>query len=149
MTKADGIIFTQGTVRVTVCPINKTIQILFFAIRTRGLQLTQTAQGKLVSLWISTVFAALWPVPGYTRSALVLQALIIVSCVFAFQWWPIVPTVAIGFLGVVAAIMTVRADRFTRVEKAVWVLIAVGLFIAEVPTVSDLNSAAAPARKRS
>jgi cell division protein FtsL len=49
--------------------------------------------------------------------------------------WPLMPTVAIGFLGVVAAIMTVRADRFTPVERAMYVLLAFALFIVEMNAV--------------
>jgi hypothetical protein len=45
------------------------------------------------------------------------------------------PTVAIGFLGVVAAIMTVRADRFTPVERGMYVLLAFALFIVEMKAV--------------
>jgi hypothetical protein len=55
--------------------------------------------------------------------------------VFCFQWWPLIPTVAIGFLEVVAAIMTVRADKFTHGERALYVLIAFALFVVEMKAV--------------
>lgn len=74
-------------------------------------------------------------VPNYDRWGLYPQALIVVVCLFCFQWWPLIPTVAIGFLGVVAAIMTVRADHFTHAERVVYILIAFALFIIEMTAV--------------
>ena len=75
---------------------------------------------------------ARWEIPNYTRFGLYSQALIIVGCYFCFQWWPVIPTVALGFLSVVAVIMTVRADRFSHGERVVYVLIAFVLFGVEM-----------------
>jgi hypothetical protein len=77
----------------------------------------------------------MWQVPHYTRWGLYPQALIVVGCLFCFQWWPLIPTVAIGFLGVVAAIMAVRADHFSLGERVVYVFIAFALFIVEMTAV--------------
>ena len=49
--------------------------------------------------------------------------------------WPWVPTLAIGFLGVVAAIMAIRADSLTAPEKIVWIVIAFALFGIETRSV--------------
>jgi hypothetical protein len=78
---------------------------------------------------------ALYPISEYRREALYLQTAVIVAC-FAWPLYkPIVPGVAIGFLGVVAAIMAVRAERFTKVEIGVWILICFGLFFVEIDSV--------------
>jgi len=58
-----------------------------------------------------------------------------VACLFCFRWWPLLPTVAIGFLAVVAVIMTVRADHFSHGERIVYILIAFALFIVEMKAV--------------
>jgi hypothetical protein len=93
-----------------------------------------------------------YEVPRYTRWGLYPQAVIIVACLFAFQWWPLIPTVAIGFLAVVAVIMTVRADHFTHVERVVYVLIAFALFFVEMRAIyrdrEDHDREQAEARER-
>jgi hypothetical protein len=95
---------------------------------------------------------ALLPVPNYTRWGFYLQVLVILVCLFGLQWWPLIPTVAIGFLGVVAVIMAVRADHFSHTERVVWTLIAVALFIAEMRAVyrdrDEHDSQQAEARQR-
>jgi hypothetical protein len=58
----------------------------------------------------------------------------VVVCLY-FRWFPPIPTVAIGFLGVVAAIMAVRADHFSPGERVIYVLIAFALFIVEMRAV--------------
>jgi hypothetical protein len=78
---------------------------------------------------------ALYSVPEYRREALYLQAALLVAC-FAWPLYkPIVPGVAIGFLGVVAAIMAVRTERFTKIEIGIWILICFGLFFVEIKSV--------------
>jgi hypothetical protein len=76
-----------------------------------------------------------YEVPHYTRWGLYPQAGIVVVCLIAFQLRPPIPGVAIGFLAVVAVIMTVRADRLSDGEKVVYVLIAFALFIVETRAV--------------
>ena len=93
-----------------------------------------------------------YEVPQYTRWGFYPQAVIIVACLFAFQWWPLIPTVAIGFLAVVAVIMTVRAEHFTHVERVVYVLIAFALFFVEMRAIyrdrEDHDREQAEARER-
>src|SRR5258708_31144941 len=80
--------------------------------------------------------ALLTEVPHYDRWGLYPQALIIVACLVYFRlWWPPIPTVAIGILGVVAVIMTVRADKFSHGERAIYVMLAFSLFVVEMEAV--------------
>ncbi len=79
---------------------------------------------------------ALWNVaPKYSRVGFYIQFVMAIACVYCWETWPPVPTVAISFLGVVAVIMTVKGDRPYLVEKAVYVLIAFALFSAEMRAV--------------
>lgn len=77
----------------------------------------------------------LYPVPHYTRWGLYPQAIIVVACLYSYEFGYFIPTVAIGFLAVVAAIMAVRADHFTHGERVVYVLIAFALFFVEMQAV--------------
>src|SRR5882762_5109494 len=77
----------------------------------------------------------LGPVPHYTRWGLYPQAVVIVVCLFWFRLWPPIPTVAVGSLGFVAALMTVRADHFTHTERVVWIAISFALFVVEMRAV--------------
>jgi hypothetical protein len=88
-----------------------------------------------VTVWQRGSSLALRPVPQYTRWGLYPQAVIIVACLFCFQWWPLIPTIAISFLGVVAVIMAVRADSFSHGERVIYVVIAFALFIVEMRAV--------------
>ena len=90
----------------------------------------------------------MYQIPSYSREGLYLQAALIVTCLFWPVYKPIVPGVAIGFLGVVAAIMTVRAGSFTKVEMGVWVLISFALFSVEIAAVySERDTHEAEQRK--
>ncbi len=93
------------------------------------------AENKAVAVWRRTKSIALYPVPQYSSWGFYLQAVIVAVCLGWFDVKPPVPTVAIGFLGVVAAIMTVRADHFHNGERAVWILISFALFIVEMRAV--------------
>ncbi len=86
-------------------------------------------------MWRCAQDWALRPAPYNNRWGFYLQIVAIIMCVIWSRVWPPIPAVAIGFLGVVAAVMTVRADRFTSFEKVVWVLISATLFIIEVKAV--------------
>jgi hypothetical protein len=88
-----------------------------------------------VHIWLRCQRVALFPIPNYGRWGFYFQAAIVFTCLVWFQLWPPIPTVAIGFLGVVAAIMTVRADRFTHAERVVWILISFALFIVEMSAI--------------
>ncbi len=104
--------------------------------------------------------AELVEVPHYTRFGLYSQALIIVVCLIWFRWsWPILPTVALGILSVVAVIMTVRADRFSHGERVIYVLIASALLMVEMTAIyaerdrhdkeqGDLRTRESEARKK-
>jgi hypothetical protein len=109
-------------------------------------------RARIVTVWRYAVSLALHPVPYYTRWGLYPQAAVVVACLFAFQWWPPIPTVGIGFLAVVAVIMTVRADRFSHGEKVVYVLIAFALFFVEMRAIykdrEDHDREQAEARER-
>jgi hypothetical protein len=79
---------------------------------------------------------ALYQIPKYDRAALYWQAgTIVAGMVMLWLLWPWVPTLAIGFLGVVAAIMAIRADSLTPPEKIVWIIIAFALFGIETRSV--------------
>jgi hypothetical protein len=91
--------------------------------------------GIIKATWAYLQRLARWPVPDYTRFGLYSQAILVVGCVFSFQWWPVIPTVALGFLSVVAVVMTVRADRFSHGERVVYVLIAFALFAVEMKAI--------------
>lgn len=130
--KDNGTIaFTQLWVKRTLSPIKNIIDKLHQVL----LRPRQKVSHGLHVIWTRTRSLALYPIPHYDRWGLYPQAVIIVACLFSFQWWPLVPTVAIGFLGVVAVIMAVRADSFRRGEKVVYVLIAFALFIVEMRAV--------------
>ena len=77
---------------------------------------------------------ALTPISSqkYSRAAFYIQSGCVVACLFGLQWWPAVPGVAIGFLGVAAAIMAVRAEHFTPWEGAIWIAISFALFVVEI-----------------
>jgi hypothetical protein len=86
------------------------------------------------------VAARLWlqathPVAEYTRWGLYPQTVIILVCLYFHEFGLFIPTVAIGFLAVVAVIMTVRANHFTHVERVVYVVIAFALFFVELKAV--------------
>ena len=85
----------------------------------------------LHAVWRVTKAIVSYPVPQYTRAALYTQAVSIVVCLFFLRLCPLVPGIAIGLLGAIAALMAVRADRFTGGEKAVWILISVALIVVE------------------
>jgi hypothetical protein len=50
------------------------------------------------------------------------------------QFYPLIPTVAITILGLVAALMTVREKHSETAEKCIWVIIAFGLMVFEIKT---------------
>jgi hypothetical protein len=107
-------------------------------IRFKAEQLASSAKLASISVWNGVTFVARYPVPRYTRFGLYSQAIIVVGCLFCFQWWPLIPTVAIGFLGVVAAVMTVRGlrpERFSLGEQVFYLLIIFCLFIVEMRSV--------------
>ena len=97
--------------------------------------MVSSARHSTLTIWHGIVSVALRPVPYYTRWGFYLQAFVILVCLVWLQWWPLIPTVAIGFLGVVAVIMTVRADHFSHAERVVWTMIAVALFLTEMHSV--------------
>lgn len=74
--------------------------------------------------------------PYYTRSGFYLQIGVILACAFIFQWWGLVPSIAIGFLGFVAVVMTVRDEDLKKssCEKIIWICITFVLLILEVRT---------------
>ena len=71
------------------------------------------------------------PVPR----GLYLQGIVVVVCLLWFRLYPPIPTVAIGFVGVVAAIMAIRADKFSPVERVMWVVICFSLFVVEMKAI--------------
>src|SRR5579862_7375207 len=94
----------------------------------------------LNSVWNRALSLARYPIPHYTRPAMLLQGVIILVAACWFQLWLPVPGVAIGFLGVTAAIMAVRADHFSAVEKGVWILVSFALFVVEIRSIyTDRN----------
>jgi hypothetical protein len=121
------------SVKRTFLPIKNIIDKL----RQQLGQFRQAITHSLHVIWVQGRSFALYPVPHshYTRWGLYPQAVMILACLFCFQWWPLIPTVAIGFLGVVAVIMTVRADHFSHGERVVYVMIAFALFIVEMRAV--------------
>ena len=92
-------------------------------------------ESRIAIIFKSIRMVALRPIPHYEREGLYLQAALVVICLSWPLFRPIVPGVAIGFLGVVAAIMAVRTERFTKVEMGVWILISFALFIVEINSV--------------
>jgi len=72
------------------------------------------------------------PVTYYTRGAMVIQGLLVLVALSWFQMWPPVPGVAIGFLGVAAVAMAVRAPYFKPAEEVIWIVIAFSLFTVEI-----------------
>ena len=85
-------------------------------------------------LWTSTERLALWEIPDYRRWVLYTQAALIVLSVFLCVWWPLVPGIAIGLVGVVGIIMAAFTD-WRSYEKAAWIALASVLFIVELQTV--------------
>lgn len=62
-----------------------------------------------------------------------------------FWGWPrhLEPGYAVAILGVAAAIMAVRADRFTRMEPSVWIVLATALCALELQTIRHDREVAA------
>jgi hypothetical protein len=92
-------------------------------------------------LLICTTFQFLfWKVPQYGRLALYLQALLLVIASFVFQWWGLVPGVAIGFLGLVAVLLA--TEGLQRPERAVLIILAFLFLIVELRSIySDKRKA--------
>jgi hypothetical protein len=89
-----------------------------------------------LQLILSRVRAILqYPIPHYNRWGLYPQGIMVVACLCFYEFGFFIPTIAIGFLGVVAVVMTIRADRFTTVERMAYALIAVALFVIETRAV--------------
>ena len=86
-------------------------------------------------IWGALVSAAFREVPNYSRWGLYPQGLLIIGCIFCMQWWPLFPGVAIGLLALVAVVMAVRADGFTRTEKVVWIAMSLVLCFVEIKTI--------------
>jgi hypothetical protein len=83
---------------------------------------------------ICTAFQFLfWKVPKYGRLALYLQALVVILASFVFQWWPVVPGVAAGFLGVVAALLTI--EKLQQWERFVLIVLAFFFLSIELRTI--------------
>jgi hypothetical protein len=78
-----------------------------------------------------------WEVSGYETDGLYWTGFVIAVGVYVLCCWPWVPGIAIGLLGLVGAIMAVRADHFkvSRREQFVWILIATVLFIWEINSI--------------
>jgi hypothetical protein len=90
----------------------------------------------LMTVEHAVAWAAHYPLePRYTRWGFYPQVAIIFASWCWFQFNPLIPTVAIGILGVVAAIMAARAAHITEREGAIWALIAFALFIVEMRAV--------------
>lgn len=70
-------------------------------------------------------------IPEYHRWGLYLQA---AMAVLTYAYWYLfepVPGIAVAFLGVIAVVMTVRADTFKLAERVVWVVLGAILMCME------------------
>lgn len=82
-------------------------------------------------------------VPHYDRSGLYWQAAFVLVGWGFWELWPSITGrpievgFAIGALGFAAVVMTVRADRLTKAERVVWVLIGFAFFVAEVHVIDE------------
>jgi hypothetical protein len=92
---------------------------------------------SLLIAWRAVTFIAGFPVPNYTRPGFYSQALFILVAYCWWRWWLVVPGLAIGFLGVAAAIMAARASYLTRAEGVLWIVIAFTLFVLEVRAITN------------
>lgn len=81
----------------------------------------------------------------YSLSGFILQFPFAALLVYWFWEWPshLEPGYAVAILGVAAAIMAVRADRFTRVETSVWIILSVALCVLELRTIRHDREVAA------
>ncbi len=75
----------------------------------------------------------LFQIPRYGRWGLYTQLVIISVCWMTWKvfYFELAPGDAIAALALVAVIMTVRANSFTKAEQVVWVLIGFSLFACE------------------
>jgi hypothetical protein len=84
--------------------------------------------------------------PWYSLSGFLWQ-LVFVGCISYWSWrWPNhlpEPGYAVTILGLAAVVMAVRANRFTRTEEIVWIVVAVALCFVEIRAIRhDRNVAA-------
>ena len=78
--------------------------------------------------------------PSYTLQVFLIQLSIVSSCGIWWKIQPPYPGVCIAVLAFIAVIMTVRADKFLRWEKTVWVLMGGALLFGEVLVIHhDIN----------
>jgi hypothetical protein len=100
----------------------------------RGWEVTQAT---LKRLGRGLARVSLYPLDAYyTRAAAVIQGLFLLACLIYFRFWSPAPVgVAIGCLGFAAAIMAVRTEHYKSGEKALWILIAFGLFAVELQAI--------------
>jgi len=103
-------------------------------VASQSVRIARSLRQGLTWLWTSTERVALWEMPVYRRWVLYTQATLIVLSVFLCVWWPLVPGIAIGLVGVVGIIMAAFAD-WKSYEKAAWIAFAAVLFIVEFQTV--------------
>src|ERR1700740_752830 len=86
------------------------------------------------------VSSSLWQVPHYSRWGMYPQALFLVVALIWFEYrpeWAIQgPGVAMGFLAVAAIYMAVRGPDSTRIEGAVWIVVAFCLFAVEMRSIA-------------
>lgn len=79
-------------------------------------------------------------VPNYSRGGMYLQAFFVVLALVWFgyrpRWAVQGPGIAMAFLAVAAILMAVRGSDLTRVESAVWIVVSVCLFAAEMHSIA-------------
>jgi hypothetical protein len=76
---------------------------------------------------------ALWDVPQTEdRWGIYLPIGFALLCWVWWKLWPVLPGFCIAFLAFAAVIMTVRADKFTRPERILWVVIGAALVLGEM-----------------
>lgn len=91
-------------------------------------------------LWTRRVLS--WHVPHYDRGGFYLQAMVIVAIDVGWQSYQFAPGWAVAILAVVAVVMTVRADHYTKTEQVIWVLVALSLMVVEIRAITrDRNVA--------
>ena len=71
-----------------------------------------------------------WRIPQYGRRALYTQAAVVIGAAYFLQSYPLIPGVAIGLLGFVAALMSLEV--FNARERLVWTIFIFALFMLEM-----------------
>lgn len=83
----------------------------------------------------------------YTTTAALCQIPLVF--LFAYWFWRLpVPGIAVTVLGGAAVVMAVRANRFTRVEELLWIVIAVALCVIEVKAIRHDRAQAVEEQER-